>query len=96
LKGVEAKAQRPVRSGLHPDRGRLRIGRPLGPGGQTLHLVGSCYSDTSMNVGGATTSDGEVCSGPIKVELAKSGLFRPVWEDHPCSLVTALAGSRTT
>jgi hypothetical protein len=38
------------------------------PGGQTLYLVSSCYSDTSMNIGGATTSDGTVCSGPIKVK----------------------------
>lgn len=38
------------------------------PGGQTLYLVGSCYSDLSMNIGGATTGDaGPVCSGPIMV-----------------------------
>jgi hypothetical protein len=38
------------------------------PGGQTLYLVSSCYSDTSMNIGGATTSDGTVCSGAIMVK----------------------------
>jgi hypothetical protein len=38
------------------------------PGGQTLYLVSSCYTDVSMDIGGATTSDaGPVCSGPIKV-----------------------------
>jgi hypothetical protein len=38
------------------------------PGGQTLYLVSSCYTDASMDIGGATTSDaGPVCSGPIKV-----------------------------
>jgi hypothetical protein len=47
---------------------------PTGPGGfscpsgQTLYLVSSCYSNVSMNIGGATTSEaGPVCSGPIKV-----------------------------
>lgn len=39
------------------------------PGGQTLYLVGSCYTDVSMNIGGATTGEaGPVCnSDPIKV-----------------------------
>jgi len=38
------------------------------PGGQTLYLVGSCYTNVSMNIGGATTSaPGPVCSGPIMV-----------------------------
>ena len=38
------------------------------PGGQTLYLVSSCYTNVSMNIGGATTSDaGPVCSGPIMV-----------------------------
>jgi hypothetical protein len=46
---------------------------PVGPGGftcpsgQTLYLVSSCYSGVSMNIGGATASDGTVCSGPIMV-----------------------------
>jgi hypothetical protein len=31
------------------------------PGGQTLYLVQSCYSNTTMNIGGATASDGTVC-----------------------------------
>jgi hypothetical protein len=37
------------------------------PSGQTLYLVSSCYSGVSMNIGGATASDGTVCSGPIMV-----------------------------
>ena len=38
------------------------------PGGQTLYLVSSCYTNVSMDNGGATTSDaGPVCSGPIMV-----------------------------
>jgi len=38
------------------------------PGGQTLYLVSSCYTNVSMDIGGATTSDaGPVCSGPIMV-----------------------------
>ena len=38
------------------------------PGGQTLYLVSSCYSNVSMDIGGATTSaPGPVCSGPIMV-----------------------------
>jgi hypothetical protein len=37
------------------------------PSGQTLYLVSSCFSDVSMNIGGATASDGTVCSGPIMV-----------------------------
>src|SRR5207244_9474299 len=38
------------------------------PGGQTLYLVSSCYSDVSMNIGGATVSKpGPFCSGPIMV-----------------------------
>jgi hypothetical protein len=47
---------------------------PVGPGnftcpsGQTLYLVSSCYSGVSMNIGGATASDGTVCSGPIMVK----------------------------
>lgn len=39
------------------------------PGGQTLYLVSSCYTDNSMNIGGATANEaGQVCSGPIKVK----------------------------
>jgi hypothetical protein len=38
------------------------------PSGQTLYLVSSCYSNTSMTIGGATTTDGTVCSGPIMVK----------------------------
>ena len=37
------------------------------PSGQTLYLISSCYSNVSMNIGGATVSDGTVCSGPIMV-----------------------------
>lgn len=47
---------------------------PAGPGGfscpngQTLYLVSSCFTDVSMNIGGATTSEsGPVCSGAIRV-----------------------------
>ena len=39
------------------------------PGGQTLYLVSSCYTNASMNIGGAQASDpGPVCSGPIRVK----------------------------
>ena len=39
------------------------------PGGQTLYLVSSCYTNVSMDIGGATTSEpGSVCSGPIMVK----------------------------
>jgi hypothetical protein len=40
------------------------------PGGQTLYLVGSCYTNVSMDIGGATTSDaGPVCNtSPIMVK----------------------------
>jgi hypothetical protein len=48
---------------------------PTGPGGftcpsgQTLYLVRSCYTDVSMDIGGATTGEpGPVCSGPIMVK----------------------------
>jgi hypothetical protein len=38
------------------------------PSGQTLYLISACYTDISLTVGGATTTDeGPVCSGPIKV-----------------------------
>lgn len=38
------------------------------PGGQTLFLVNSCFTDISLTVGGATVTDeGPVCSGPIRV-----------------------------
>lgn len=38
------------------------------PGGQTLFLVNSCFTDISLTVGGATvTQAGPVCSGPIRV-----------------------------
>jgi hypothetical protein len=38
------------------------------PSGQTLYLVSSCYTNVSMNIGGATVSQaGPVCSGPIMV-----------------------------
>ena len=38
------------------------------PGGQTLYLVSACYTDITLTVGGATTTDaGPVCSGPIMV-----------------------------
>lgn len=40
------------------------------PGGQTLYLVGSRFSNVSRNIGGATPSDaGPVCNaGPIMVK----------------------------
>jgi hypothetical protein len=48
---------------------------PAGPGsftcpsGQTLYLVSACYSDITLTIGGATTTDaGLVCSGPIMVK----------------------------
>ena len=54
-------------------RGDLNVA-PIGPGdftcpgGQTLYLVSSCYSNVFMDIGGATTSAaGPVCSGPIMV-----------------------------
>jgi hypothetical protein len=37
------------------------------PGGQTLFLVGVCYSDISLNIGGAVATGGTVCSGPLLV-----------------------------
>jgi hypothetical protein len=38
------------------------------PGGQTLFLVNSCFTDISLTVGGATVTEaGPVCSGPIRV-----------------------------
>jgi hypothetical protein len=40
------------------------------PSGQTLYLVGACYSDITLTIGGATTTDaGPVCnSSPIMVK----------------------------
>jgi hypothetical protein len=68
---VGTSQQVPVHNGRA--RGSLSVD-PVGPGGfscpggQTLYLVSSCYSDVSMDIGGATASDpGPVCSGPIMV-----------------------------
>jgi hypothetical protein len=49
---------------------------PTGPGsftcpsGQTLYLVNACYTDITLTIGGATTTEpGPVCNlGPIKVK----------------------------
>ena len=68
---VGTSQQVPVHNGRAT--GSLTI-NPVGPGGftcpggQTLYLVSSCYTNVSMNIGGATASDaGPVCSGPIMV-----------------------------
>jgi hypothetical protein len=68
---VNTSQQVPVHNGRA--RGSLTV-NPAGPGGfscpggQTLYLVSSCYTNVSMNIGGATASDpGPVCSGPIMV-----------------------------
>jgi hypothetical protein len=38
------------------------------PSGQKLYLVSACYSDITLTIGGATTTEaGPVCSGPIMV-----------------------------
>ena len=45
------------------------MGKFTCPSGQTLYLVSSCYTNVSMNIGGATASPSSepVCSGPIMV-----------------------------
>ena len=70
--GEEGTSQQvPVHNGRAT--GSLTVG-PAGPGtfgcpgGQTLYLVSSCFTNVSMNIGGATVGDaGSVCSGPIAV-----------------------------
>jgi len=37
------------------------------PGGQTLYLVGVCYSDTTLTIGGATASGGTICRNDLMV-----------------------------
>ena len=68
---VGTSEQVPVHNGRA--RGSL-TGNPVGPGGftcppgQTLYLVSSCFTNVSMDIGGATVSEpGPVCSGPIMV-----------------------------
>jgi hypothetical protein len=68
---VNTSQQVPVHNGRAS--GSLTVD-PAGPGGfscpngQTLYLVSSCYTDVSMDIGGATASDpGPICSGPIMV-----------------------------
>jgi hypothetical protein len=68
---VGTSEQVPVHNGRAS--GSLTV-NPTGPGGftcpsgQTLYLVSSCYTNVSMDIGGATTSEpGPVCSGPIRV-----------------------------
>jgi hypothetical protein len=70
---VLTSQQVPVHNGRAS--GSLTV-NPVGPGsfscpsGQTLYLVSSCYSNVSMNIGGATASPASepVCSGPIMVK----------------------------
>ncbi len=68
---VLTSQQVPVHNGRA--QGSLTV-NPVGPGGftcpsgQTLYLVSSCYTNVSMDIGGATVSEpGPVCSGPIMV-----------------------------
>ena len=68
---VATSQQVPVHNGRA--QGSLTV-NPVGPGGftcppgQTLYLVSSCYTNVSMDIGGATVSEpGPVCSGPIMV-----------------------------
>ena len=68
---VGTSEQVPVHNGRA--RGSLTV-NPTGPGGftcppgQTLYLVSSCFTNVSMDIGGATVSEpGPVCSGPIMV-----------------------------
>jgi hypothetical protein len=68
---VEDSEQVPVHNGRA--QGSLHV-NPTGPGGftcpsgQTLYLVSSCYTNVSMDIGGATASEpGPICSGPIMV-----------------------------
>jgi hypothetical protein len=68
---VGTSQQVPVHNGRAS--GSLTV-NPAGPGGftcpsgQTLYLVSSCYTNVSMDIGGATASEpGPVCSGPIMV-----------------------------
>jgi hypothetical protein len=37
------------------------------PGGQTLFLVGVCYSDITLNIGGAVATGGQVCRSDLMV-----------------------------
>jgi hypothetical protein len=37
------------------------------PGGQTLFLVGVCYSDITLTVGGATATEDQVCRSDLRV-----------------------------
>jgi hypothetical protein len=69
---VGTSQQVPVHNGR--TTGSLTV-NPVGPGGftcpggQTLYLVSSCYTNASMDIGGATTGEpGQVCSGPIMVK----------------------------
>jgi hypothetical protein len=37
------------------------------PGGQTLYLVGVCYSDITLTIGGATATEDQVCRSGLMV-----------------------------
>jgi hypothetical protein len=37
------------------------------PGGQTLYLVGVCYNDITLNIGGATATRDQVCRNDLMV-----------------------------
>lgn len=69
---VSQTEQVPVHNGRA--QGSITL-NPAGPGGftcppgQTLYLVSACYTNISLTIGGATTTEpGPVCSGPIMVK----------------------------
>jgi hypothetical protein len=60
----------PVRNGR--TRGSVTL-NPVGPGsfscpgGQTMYLVGACYNDITLNIGGAEATEEQVCRNDLMV-----------------------------